>query len=466
MTFDIEANKLEAPLRFRDGGKLHTAQNNLNLTQACVITGIPVRLLEIFRQETNWDLDPDVETVRELNHTERKPVGLGEMKCPLCQNTNYIDVHQIGRDTGLRISTVRRCICSALKLYYSRWCNPRNIPAMYQDAEYHAFFAKGEFGDKLRSRIFHGAFKDETTLILNTIDQFRDAGFLLTGKGGCGKSTLACAMYQRDLQAWALSIYDKDYVESVWKISAKTLAEEFQAWALRFNTEERERRRNQIDGDTTKEPTVTVDKINRAVAAGLVPCLYLEEIDKFKNSDFQLTQFHAILDAIQTNGGRVIATSNLQIEDLSHRLDEQYAEACIRRICGAPKGVHIEFTSNRAFIKINYPDNEAATPFYPFRGRAGNVEGKKLLLIVERAKDLKHKVVATVETKLRTGTNNETEVLEGPSLPDHSNVQEAPQAAAPKPLSKLQTQGRNLHQQDQTKPWETRPFRGSSRIGK
>ena len=423
MTFDRENNGKEPILQFKDAAKLHTAKNNLNIIQASSITGIPVRLLEIFRSEEHWDLAPEAppdNVIPVKLRGKERTVGLREITCPVCEGTDYVEVPQIGRLTGLRISTLKRCICSAFKLYHSRWSNPKNVPTMYQDAEYFAFFFPNEIGERLRARIFHGAFKDEVKLILNTIEKFSDAGYLLTGKGGCGKSTLACAMYQRDLQAWALQTYDSEYVESVWKVSAKTLADEFQAWALRFNTEEKERRKNQNDGETTSEPTVTVDKIQRAVNAGLTPCLYLEEIDKFKNSDFQLTQFHSIIDAIQTNGGRVIATSNLQIEYLSARFDEQFAEACIRRICGAPKGVHIEFTSQNASIHINYPDDE--NPGLPYNGRAGNVEGKKLALTVERSKDLKHKVVSTVEMEIKSGVEHKAEVPSERKLSNASSV--------------------------------------------
>lgn len=410
MTFDKEANSKKPVLHFRDGNKLHTALNNRDILFASHMTAIPVETLEIFRKEEHWEADPDAPEQQTVPIQDRKAVGLGEIPCPICiDHKNFVDVHEVGRDTGLRRTVVKSCPCAALKLYHSRWSDPRNIPTMYQDVEYAVFFFKKNLvkRDQLRSRIFHGAFKDEVTLILNTIDQFQDAGFLFTGKGGCGKTTLSCAMYQRDLANWAEQIYDKNYVESVWRVSAKTLADEFQAWALRFNTDEQEKRRNQTEGVTTRPPTVTKDKIERAVAAGLVPCLYLEEVDKFKNSDFQLTQFHSIIDTIQTNGGRVIATSNLPLDELARRYNEQYAEACIRRICGAPKGVHIEFTAKRAFIHINYPDDEK--PGLPYEGRAGVVNPETLSMTVVRAKDLKNQVVAAVEERIKTGVEVERE---------------------------------------------------------
>jgi hypothetical protein len=82
-------------------------------------------------------------------------------------------------------------------------------------------------------------------------------------------------------------------------------------------------------------PTVTKNKVMEAVRKGLVPHLFLDEFDKIKlDSAFQLNEFSEIIDAIQSNGGQVVACTNLPLLALKYALGEQHGEAIIRRLVG------------------------------------------------------------------------------------------------------------------------------------
>src|SRR5260370_27822172 len=68
---------------------------------------------------------------------------------------------------------------------------------------------------------------------------------------------------------------------------------------------------------------------------GSVPCLFLDELDKIKlDSEFQAREFSAIIDAIQSNGGQIVASTNLDEESLRKALGSQFGPAIVRRLCG------------------------------------------------------------------------------------------------------------------------------------
>jgi hypothetical protein len=116
----------------------------------------------------------------------------------------------------------------------------------------------------------------------------------------------------------------------VWKVSATSLAEQFREWEMRDVS------RDADTGGPTPMPEVTSSKVMSAVRAGFVPCLFIDELDKFKmNSEFQAKKFSAVIDAIQSNGGQVFASSNIGVEALTQALGEQFGLAIVRRLCGA-----------------------------------------------------------------------------------------------------------------------------------
>lgn len=58
-------------------------------------------------------------------------------------------------------------------------------------------------------------------------------------------------------------------------------------------------------------------EIVRRKKQGLRPCFIVEEIDKFKPTEFKLNKFFELLNAVYEANGQVIATSNASPETLT-----------------------------------------------------------------------------------------------------------------------------------------------------
>ncbi len=118
-------------------------------------------------------------------------------------------------------------------------------------------------------------------------------------------------------------------IEAVLKVDANVLAKQQRDWAMRDADRDAE------TGMPAILPTVTKNKILEAVKYGLVPHLFLDELEKIKlDSGFQLNEFYEIIDAIQSNGGQVVVCSNLSELGLKYALGKGHGEAIVRRLIG------------------------------------------------------------------------------------------------------------------------------------
>jgi AAA domain len=164
------------------------------------------------------------------------------------------------------------------------------------------------------------------------VRKYGDNCYLLTGKAGTGKTTLLTAMYGHALMKWALQTFKKEKlrgIEAVWKVNANVLAKQQRDWAMRNEGRDAE------TGQPAILPTVTKNKVLEAVRVGLVPHLFLDEFDKIKlDSAFQLNEFSEIIDAIQSNGGQVVACTNMSVLALRFALGAQHGDAIVRRLIG------------------------------------------------------------------------------------------------------------------------------------
>jgi len=168
--------------------------------------------------------------------------------------------------------------------------------------------------------------------LLDTVRKYKDNCYLLTGRAGTGKTTLLTGMYHRALEDWCIQAFENEKfqgIECVWKINANTLAKQQRDWTMRDEGRDAE------TGEPAILPTVTKNKVLEAVRKGLVPRLFLDEFDKIKlDSAFQLNEFSDIIDAIQSNGGQVVACTNHTILALKYAFGNQHGEAIIRRLVG------------------------------------------------------------------------------------------------------------------------------------
>jgi AAA domain len=295
------------------------------VTQRLNISHMPKHALQYLRLETGWE----AETFKPEEWTEEDAiaVGLGKKVCPHCMGSGYVERNFLGHLTRIKVTMPQACMCFFNRLFYSRWLNPANVPADYRNVRLRelatftknfATFPPGGKPDKLED-------------LIAKVTQYRYNCYLLVGPAGTGKTTLMVAMYHRALTGWAIQAFkSQNPTPAVWKVTATALAKQFREWELR------DIGRDADTGAPTPSPEVTPNKVLAAVRAGYVPCLFIDELDKFKmNSEFQAKEFSAVIDAIQSNGGQVFASSNIGIEALTVALGEQFGPAIVRRLCGA-----------------------------------------------------------------------------------------------------------------------------------
>jgi hypothetical protein len=256
-------------------------------------------------------------------------VGNGA-ECPYCADTQTIERKHVGVVTGLHITRRVPCKCGMYRSFYKRWNNPAHVAEQYRifkldNLERYSGYLKN-FNYDVDHPNAPSAFKH----LLETVRTHQYNCYLLTGGAGTGKTTLMTAMYRRALQEWAQKSFRETMgVEAVWKIHANALAKQQRDWEMRDNGRDAE------TGDPTPLPTVTKNKVLEAVRAGFTPCLFIDELDKFKlDSKFQLDEFYTIIDAIQSNNGQVVASTNLTAYALTNALGPQHGPAIVRRLTG------------------------------------------------------------------------------------------------------------------------------------
>ena len=80
------------------------------------------------RTETEWVREGPGEG--QLPEELRKPIGLGEQRCPRCQGSGIRWVICIGKVTGLRMQVPDRfpCVCQFWRRFWSIW---KNVPGRF-----------------------------------------------------------------------------------------------------------------------------------------------------------------------------------------------------------------------------------------------------------------------------------------------------------------------------------------------
>jgi predicted ATPase len=75
----------------------------------------------------------------------------------------------------------------------------------------------------------------------------------------------------------------------------------------------------------------TEKPIETAAKAVVRPRVFLEEIDKFKASEYKLIRRFEIVNAIYEAKGKIVATSNTSVDEVA----AAWARSTARRPCGA-----------------------------------------------------------------------------------------------------------------------------------
>jgi hypothetical protein len=105
---------------------------------------------------------------------------------------------------------------------------------------------------------------------------------------------------------------------SVWHVTARALCQQAQDRATgRDETENEFQFASLGELAAASSRIVNRERIQRAVSAGLRPCLFVEEWDKVSGTQFQLLSLFDTLDAITSAKGQLVLTSNLTWADFA-----------------------------------------------------------------------------------------------------------------------------------------------------
>jgi hypothetical protein len=254
-------------------------------------------------------------------------VGRGQMRCPICHSDGSGRAHVAllyqGRDTGIMIRLWSdNCPCRTYRSIWRQLGDGAKVPRLFQ----------GITLEGLAPSTLSLLPIQRQQAIIDALQGHPGDSFYLYGPPSTGKTHMMSAMYRRAIETWAeQESHQRDYEVAVWRVRTATLLDQHIAWASRGNRDE---------GRPTPCPSVTVEKIQSAVAKGYRPCLFLDELDKVVPSDFKLGELIKIVDAIYESTGQVVGTGNMSVDALSAKWGSNEAGTILRRIAAGP-GAHL-----------------------------------------------------------------------------------------------------------------------------
>jgi hypothetical protein len=150
-----------------------------------------------------------------------------------------------------------------------------------------------------------------------------EQGYAFFGPPQAGKTVMTTALYTEAL--WNETVRAPQYdikaqkYFPVWRISVKKLLDEHTDWSMRRNEPEPD------FGPGVQYPTVTVEKIAYTRKHGRTPRLFLEELDKVKDTEARQYNLFEILNAMHDYSGVLVVNSNYTTEEFSKHLGDEYA---------------------------------------------------------------------------------------------------------------------------------------------
>jgi hypothetical protein len=265
------------------------------------------------------------------NFDTAEAIGLGRIPCPWCKwndpkrgkSSRKLLLAMEGNITGIQIRRDFPCRCHMYEKMYSRWSGPNAmVPKDYQR------FRLGVLTASPLSRLS----EDDQKAVIREINLDPCRNFLFVGPAGTSKTVFTTALFSHALHDWAdLAWRRENSTEAVWRVVVGDYLKQEMEY-------ERQRELKITDGDGNesyvkpKEPIVTRRKIREAVAAGLVPRLFLEEIDAIPNiTKNRLSNLFGIINEVYEQGGQLVVNSNMKIDELLELFGPVKGEALLRR---------------------------------------------------------------------------------------------------------------------------------------
>lgn len=153
--------------------------------------------------------------------------------------------------------------------------------------------------------------------VIELIKGAPDSGYFFLGPPGIGKTVWTAALYRHALNVHLAkgdaAPYGTRRYFPVWRITTKRMLDEHTEYALhQADMDELDRRCNM--------PTVTPEKIAHVRNhQKIAPKLFLEEIDKTKETEARRANLFAVLDAMMAHQGQLVLNSNLTPEEFAER---------------------------------------------------------------------------------------------------------------------------------------------------
>ncbi|HVO78839.1 MAG TPA: hypothetical protein VMT39_02365 [Candidatus Bathyarchaeia archaeon] len=222
--------------------------------------------------------------------------------CPACKGSGKVE------DNDLPITRMVTCCDCGVKRWTRVAAEQRllNIPSEYRG------FTLDTLGPSPLSKLP----PDRQARVIDHLKSHRADGYAFFGPPAIGKTVWTTALYSQAL--WDLLRAGEPQRWKhfpVWRISAKRLLDEHTEYAAA-----------QFDDDLDRmfeRPTVTAEKITH-VRSGQeqTPRLFLEEIDKTKETEARRANLFSVLDALMASGGQLVVNSNLRPREFSERFGE------------------------------------------------------------------------------------------------------------------------------------------------
>ena len=159
--------------------------------------------------------------------------------------------------------------------------------------------------------------------VMEAVRNDPNRGYAFFGPPQAGKTVMTTALYTEAL--WNETVRAPQYdlkaqkYFPVWRISTKKMLDEHTDWTMHRNDPEPE------FGVGILQPTVTVEKIAHVRKYNRTPRLFLEEIDKVKETDARRHNLFEILNAIHDYQGVLVVSSNYDRVEFAHRLGDDLA---------------------------------------------------------------------------------------------------------------------------------------------
>jgi DNA replication protein DnaC len=278
------------------------------------------------RGVAKWETLEDRPNLHEDDHMR---VGKREKVCPLCNDHNEVPVpakgvRADGSDTGLRATYYLQCLCGFYKRFCMKLYNQELIPKHYRWISL----------PDLKPDPICKLPLDQQATVLEIVQNIPFQNYFLHGPAGVGKTTISTALYIHAIEDWAWESFRGGVpTESVWRTTANALCEQYQR-SMDFNSDE--------------VPLVTQGKISAAQKAGLVPRLFIEEIDKIGTTKTRLNTLFTVINMIYEADGQLVTTSNLSDSGLIDYFGKEHGGPIVRRFCEPGRGMVVNLTPKKS----------------------------------------------------------------------------------------------------------------------